>query len=450
MTTKITGDNIDNIANVGVKWNAVTVADGSTQLSASAGNGYFLDTNTGVIEVILPSSPSRGDTIILMDYAGTFATNQVLVNTVSNNLDSTNTRIYKLTTNDTIAEFVYVDSAKGWVTKINTTTGTTPTGALINGQIGVSPSYITATGGTITTTGTNFKVHSFTGDGTFCVSVAGNAPLFPCNPLAGPNVVDYLVVAGGGGGGRSAGGGGGAGGYRESGGTASGCYTVSTLGSSPTSVAGITIPSGGGSFPVTVGGGGSAPTGSPDDGGQGNNSIFSTITSAGGGAGGGRGCEGHNGGSGGGYGADSGHYDFAGTGNTPPVSPPQGSNGGGPVSPGVNNVPTGACHGTGGGGATQAGQPWPTTRGQGTNAGNGAASEITGSSVTRAGGGGGAGCSNGPNQGGTGGSGGGGAGGNSSQNGAAGSANTGGGGGGSRACGAAGGKGIVILRYKFQ
>ena len=37
--------------------------DGSTQLSV-AGNGYFLDTNTGVIEVILPSS-LRGDTIIL-------------------------------------------------------------------------------------------------------------------------------------------------------------------------------------------------------------------------------------------------------------------------------------------------------------------------------------------------------------------------------------------------
>ena len=34
--------------------------------------------------------------------------------------------------------------------------------------------YITATGGTITTCG-NFKVHTFTGPGTFCVSCAGNA-----------------------------------------------------------------------------------------------------------------------------------------------------------------------------------------------------------------------------------------------------------------------------------
>ena len=41
----------------GTDWQAVTVADGSTQLSAVAGRGYFLDTNAGVIEVFLPTSP---------------------------------------------------------------------------------------------------------------------------------------------------------------------------------------------------------------------------------------------------------------------------------------------------------------------------------------------------------------------------------------------------------
>jgi hypothetical protein len=39
------------------------VADGSTQVVATAGNGYFLDTNAGVIEVFLPSSPTRGDVV---------------------------------------------------------------------------------------------------------------------------------------------------------------------------------------------------------------------------------------------------------------------------------------------------------------------------------------------------------------------------------------------------
>ena len=67
----------------------------------------ILDTNTGVIEVFLPTSLSRGDTIILIDY-GTFGTNQVIVNTGTQNLDSTTTRQYKLTTNDTIGEFCFM------------------------------------------------------------------------------------------------------------------------------------------------------------------------------------------------------------------------------------------------------------------------------------------------------------------------------------------------------
>ena len=51
----------------------------------------------------------------------------------------------------------------------------------------------TATGGTITDSG-NFKIHTFTGPGTF--TVISNVQ----ETGAGQNTVDYLVVAGGGGG----------------------------------------------------------------------------------------------------------------------------------------------------------------------------------------------------------------------------------------------------------
>src|SRR6056300_940744 len=126
MTTKISGDNISAIANTGVTWNAVTVADGSTTLNASSGNGYFLDTNAGIIEVFLPTSPTIGDTVILSDYSGTFATNKVIVNTGGENIDSTVGSDFELTTNNTIAEFIYIDSSKGWLVKLNQAAGTTP------------------------------------------------------------------------------------------------------------------------------------------------------------------------------------------------------------------------------------------------------------------------------------------------------------------------------------
>src|SRR3990167_1319158 len=61
--------------------------------------------------------------------------------------------------------------------------------------------FIVATGGTITTDG-NYKVHTFTGSGTFEVT-------------SGSGNVWYLVVAGGAGGGYWDGGGGGAGGYKS-------------------------------------------------------------------------------------------------------------------------------------------------------------------------------------------------------------------------------------------
>ena len=53
---------------------------------------------------------------------------------------------------------------------------------------------VTATGGTLTTVDTNFKIHTFTGPGTFTVNSAGI--------LQGSMQLDYLVVAGGGGGGK--------------------------------------------------------------------------------------------------------------------------------------------------------------------------------------------------------------------------------------------------------
>jgi hypothetical protein len=189
--------------------------------------------------------------------------------------------------------------------------------------------FVEATGGTVTTSG-DYKIHTFTGPGSFVVSKA---------PAAPTGTVDYLVVAGGGGGGQGGGSGGaGGGGYRESYGN-TGPYTASPL-STPTGIL-VTATT----YPITVGAGGT------QTGGNGNPSTFSTITSAGGGAAGYRGVGGSNGGSGGG-GGDYGQP--LGNGNTPPVSPSQGNPGGNGGPPGS---PIDKEAGGGGGGAQSPGGP---------------------------------------------------------------------------------------------
>jgi hypothetical protein len=337
-----------------------------------------------------------------------------------------------------------MDGTKGW-SLINEDTTT-----------GLGAQFLSATGGTITTSG-DYKIHTFTGDGCFVVSSLGNGPTVP---VGGPNTVDYLVVAGGGGGGYAGGGGGGAGGFRMSNSTCMPAPTTSPL-ANPT---GVTVSAT--TYPVTVGAGGATTGSAGSYGGVGSNSIFSTITSAGGGGGAPNSTPlnpstDKNGGSG--SGAGELNQITAGSGNTPPVSPPQGNPGGGAP---INHV------GGGGGGAGAAGSSTSGPDGPGGTAGpggigsfvlgtgfagcNGEAGPVSGARYFAGGGGGNnnsAGLPTGP--GGAGGVGGGGdgvegGGGNvPTKNGVT---NTGGGGGGggpnSPSPSGTGGSGIVIIRYK--
>jgi hypothetical protein len=422
-----------------VSWQSVITADGSTGTTAVAGNGYFIDTTSAAHTLTLPSSPSIGDTVAIKDYAGTFGTNNLTIARNSSNIQGV-ANDSLISTNRASLTLVYVDATKGWLYAVESNVADLE-----------SNFYVTATGGTITESG-DYKIHTFTGDGCFVVSCAGTGQPYSAK-------VDYLVVAGGGGGAASQNGGGGAGGYRESSGTASGCYTASPLGACVAA-----LPVSATTYPVTVGAGGAGgPYPSPDvTGNNGSNSVFSTITSTGGGKGGGD-SAGNTGGSGGGGGAGtpSSPSSAGGSGNTPPTSPPQGNNGGtGYLGQG------GSRPGGGGGGAGAVGTDGPipgAAPNSGGPGGSGVASSITGSSVIRAGGGGGS-VARGnptfiPNVASTGGSGGGGAGGVGSCTGVAGTVNTGGGGGAGGggldggACvtsGSAGGSGIVIIRYKFQ
>jgi len=424
----------------------------TSPLTVESGKGYFLNTTCGAITVTLPSSPSAGAIVAFKDYANTFDNNAVTINNNGSKINGICANA-ELTTESQSVTLIYVDGTKGWQDIHDSTSNVT------------GASFVAATGGTITTCG-NFKIHTFTSDATFCVSNAGNP--------AGSNTVEYLVVGGGGAGATRVGGGGGAGGFRFYGACVSAPYPASPL------VAASAVPVTATGFPVTVGGGGSATTPSCNEnpGGDGSNSVFSTITSTGGG--GGQGCVATaagrtaNGGSGGGGGPGSGATASGGTGNTPPVSPPQGNDGG---NAGVNYT------GGGGGGALAVGQQsgphptQPTAKGGDGGVGGGfptahfGANGQLSSCVRYFSGGGGGGVWSSPvtGPGGTGALGGGATGVTSNTQPTyaptyaanAGTVNTGGGGGGAGGgavanptggalVGGAGGSGIVVIRYRFQ
>jgi hypothetical protein len=409
----------------------VTTVKTST-FTAVAGEGYFVNTTGGAVTVNLPAG-TPGAVVAIKDYAKTFDTNAVTL--VQNGSDKIggSTNNATLGTEGIAVTLVFVDSTQGWLV----------TDDGLQSEANTNP-FMVATGGTITTSG-NDKIHTFTGPGTFTV-----CRIAAC---AANNEVSYVVVAGGGGGGQNTpfgstgAGAGGAGGYRETKSPVT-PYTASPLDGQPSAPNRITITAT--SFPITVGSGGAGSPCAPGfrRGTQGGTSTFSTISSAGGGGGGSgnNGCapgihDGGPGGSGGGTSEGGG----VGSGNTPPVSPPQGNNGG-------LGTPGEAGGGGGGAGAVGTTTPSPSCGQPGGPGGAGVASSITGSSVTRAGGGGGGGVSSQS----SGGAGGGGAGATPSgpQTAGNGTANTGGGGGGGSAndchTGGTGGSGVVIIRYKFQ
>ena len=388
-----------------------TAIQTSTPFTAVSGKGYFINTTSGAITMNLPSSPSVGDIVAIKDYASKFSTNNLTIGRGGSNMNGNAADSVRNTNNESLT-LLYADATQGWL-------------SIEEGTGYVGESFMTATGGTVSTSG-NDKIHIFTGPGTFRVcSVAA---------CAANNQVSYMVVGGGGAGSgtTAGGGGGGAGGFREDKSPVT-PYTASPLEGAGT----ITVTAT--NYPITIGAGAS---GGVNPGNSGSSTIFSTITSAGGGGGGGLKIAGTAGASGGGGGGRCGAA--GGGGNTPPVSPAQGSAGGSakPQSSPASDA------GGGGGGATAVGANGQNDPNPAGNGGAGATTQITASPVVYAGGGGGA--REGSGNGGTGGPGGGGAGSPPTPvSGDAGTVNSGGGGGAGNV-GGAGGSGIVIIRYKYQ
>ena len=389
-----------------VNWDTASIK--TTGFTAVSGNGYFCNTTSGQFTLTLPTSPTAGDIVGLKDYGNTFDTNKLTIGRGGSNIEGEASDV-SVTVEGQAVALVYADGTQGW--KI-TTQGK-------KADVGF-PEYIVATGGTPSCgiTCGDYKVHVFTGPGTFCVSSVGNA--------CGSNSVCAAVVAGGGGGGSFYGGAGGAGGL--------------VLDND-----GFPVSASPGAYAIVIGAGGTGPPSNPVAGNPGAPSTGLGYTANGGGNGAGQGESADPGGSGGGMGGGNPGGAAA---TQPGVSNPGATNYG---SPGGPYFPTG---GSGGGGAGGAGIIGPVgvggvgldvgpTFGTYTNIGIGDARPGLASNMYLAGGGGGQGAVGGY---GGGASGGGPQGCRPSPN--CGQINSGGGGRGDGNF--VGGSGVVLIKYKFQ
>ena len=121
-TTQITNDVIKDATITAAKL-APGVLDGaggvdwqsqiqSANFNAVAGKGYFVNTSSASITVTMPSSPSLGDTVNVIDYAGNSATNALIITSSNKILGSDEDR--QISTNFGSAQLLYSDATYGW------------------------------------------------------------------------------------------------------------------------------------------------------------------------------------------------------------------------------------------------------------------------------------------------------------------------------------------------
>ena len=337
--TSVNGQTGAVTVETGTDWNtSIKTAD----FTAVAGEGYFVDVSSSAITVTLPSSPSVGDEVTIVDYKGNSATNNITI-TSSNDINNSSSNKF-INYNYGSIQIVYSSSSEGWVA---------------------------------------FSAANET------ASALASIPL----------TVNYLVVAGGGGGNHANGGGGGAGGLRTSYTNSSGLagHTESALTLNAATNYTVTVGAGGSGVQA------SGTFGVNYTLNNGNNSVFSSITSIGGGAGGVRTTDSNASGQDGGSGGGGGSYHSAGNQKGEAVTSPvvHGYDGADGVDGG--NYQGGGGGGAGAAGTVpNGGVGLAVNILNATNAGTASVGEVSGSDVFYAGGGG-AGANSSAGSGGTGG-----------------------------------------------
>ena len=102
------------VSAAGLNW-VDTIITGSTA-TVEAGNGYWINTTSNTCTITLPSSAEKGDQIVIIDYARTWGTNKIIID--SNGLNyqgNPDNYTVEYTTDGQSVNIVYSDATKGWI-----------------------------------------------------------------------------------------------------------------------------------------------------------------------------------------------------------------------------------------------------------------------------------------------------------------------------------------------
>ena len=119
LTTNLISGNI--VTSVNGASGAVTVSTGTDWVTAIqtanftsvASKGYFVNTTSAEVTITLPVG-TVGDEIVIQDYAGTFATNKIILAANGSEKIQGVTGDFKCVTNNATVTLIYQDATKGW------------------------------------------------------------------------------------------------------------------------------------------------------------------------------------------------------------------------------------------------------------------------------------------------------------------------------------------------